>query len=114
MLESISNQEQKQLHNIKHIAQESFNDALKSILSDKHETHRKAFQAALTGIKKGEMSYENDIVKETMLSIFKEKTAKLKNLTPEEESRMLSLTAEQREQVATQDRIAKNEYLKTA
>lgn len=58
------------------------------------------------------MSYDNDIVKDTMLSIFKEKTAKLKSLSPEEESRMLSLTSEQREQIATQDRIAKNEYLK--
>lgn len=60
------------------------------------------------------MNYSNDIVMENLMKTFKEKTAKLKNLTPEEEGKLLSLTAEQRESISSQDRIAKNEYLKSA
>lgn len=77
-------------------------------------THWKAFQAALEGIRNGEMNYNNDIVMETLKQTFKDKTKNLWSLTPEEESKLLSLTADQRETIIAQDRIAKNEYLKTA
>ena len=40
------------------------------------------------------MNYERDIVKDTLVSILKQKTNALKNLSAEEESKMLSLTAE--------------------
>lgn len=58
------------------------------------------------------MNYNNDIVMETLKQTFKDKTKNLKNLTPQEESKLLSLTADQRETIVAQDRIAKNEYLK--
>lgn len=51
---------------------------------------------------------------ETLKQTFKDKTKNLKNLTPQEESKLLSLTADQRETIVAQDRIAKNEYLKSA
>lgn len=60
------------------------------------------------------MNYNNDIVMETLKQTFKDKTKTLRSLTPQEESKLLSLTADQREQIVAQDRIAKNEYLKSA
>lgn len=51
---------------------------------------------------------------ETLKQTFKDKTKTLRSLTPQEESKLLSLTADQREQIVAQDRIAKNEYLKSA
>lgn len=60
------------------------------------------------------MNYNNDIVMETLKQTFKDKTKNLRSLTPQEESKLLSLTADQRDQIVAQDRIAKNEYLKSA
>ncbi len=114
MLESIANQEQRQLQSFKQIAVDSFNETLTHLRENPEETHKRSFQQALEGIRKGEMNYSNDIVMENLMKTFKEKTAKLKNLTPEEEGKLLSLTAEQRESISSQDRIAKNEYLKSA
>ena len=51
---------------------------------------------------------------ENLMKIYRQKTANLKNLSQEEQSKLLSLTAEQRESIANRDRIAKTEYLKSA
>lgn len=51
---------------------------------------------------------------ENIMRLYKQKTTNLKNLSDEEQSKLLALTAEQRESIANRDRIAKTEYLKSA
>jgi len=114
MLEAIANQEQRQLQGFKSLANDSFSETLAYLRDNKDETHRRAFQDALEGIRKGEMIYKNDIVMEHMMQIYRQKSANLRNLSDEEQSKLLSLTAEQRESIANRDRIAKTEYLKSA
>lgn len=77
MLENISNQEQRQLTNIKTYAVEAFNESLQKLRENKEDTHRRSFEQALEGIRKGEMDYNNDLVKVTMLEVFKNKTSEL-------------------------------------
>ena len=56
-----------------------------------------------------------DFKKDPVLGILKEelalRTKDLKNLTPEEESKILSLKTEQRKSIAQMDRAAKESYL---
>ena len=73
-----------------------------------------AFEAALLGISSGLMKYEKDPLLPLLQSEMQSRIAHLKGLTPEEESKLLSLTTEQRRLIADLDRKTKVDYLGTA
>ena len=60
------------------------------------------------------MKYENDPLLPLLQSEMQTRIAHFKGLSAADESKLLSLTAEQRRSVADQDRKAKAEYLGTA
>jgi hypothetical protein len=59
------------------------------------------------------MKYEHDPLLPLLQKEMQERIAHFKGLTPEEESKLLSLTTEQRRTIADMDRKAKIEYLST-
>lgn len=95
MLNNIAKFEESNLAQLKNIATTAFAETVQEITSNEG-TKWKAFESALDGIRKGEMNYKNDVVLPTLISKIKEKTSKLKELSAEEEAKMLSLTANQR------------------
>lgn len=107
MLKSIQNFENQNLRNyMREIATgslETVNKAIKNPDSQK-DLMRSAFESALQGIRTGVMKYEND----PLLPILqKEVTSRIdhfKSLSPEEESKLLSLNQDQRRIIADQDR----------
>jgi hypothetical protein len=93
MLNNITKFEESNLHEFKGIAIECFQETVKEIHSNKN-TKRSAFEAALDGIRSGEMNYQNDIVLPNLIDKIKAKTQALKSLSKEEEAKMLSLSAQ--------------------
>jgi len=59
------------------------------------------------------MTYENDPLLPVLQKEMQDRIAHFKGLTPEQESKMLSLTADQRRIIAESDRKSKVEYLTT-
>lgn len=117
MLRMIQNYESTNLRNhLKEIAMGSF-EKVQSAIRDpasKGEIQRAAFQSALSGITSGLMKYENDPLLPLLQKEMKDRIAHFKGLTPEEESKLLSLNSEQRRTIADMDRKAKIEYLGTS
>jgi len=114
MLKAISNYEQQNLRtHLKDIVLGSF-DTVQKALSDpsqKKEIQSLSFKSALLGISSGAMKYENDPLLPMLQNEMQKRIAHFKGLTPEEEGKLLSLTAEQRRVIADLDRKAKEDYL---
>lgn len=116
MLKVIQNYENQNLRNhLREIAVGSFEKVQQAIKdpATKQQVQKAAFQSALQGISSGLMKYENDPLLPLLQSEMQSRIAHLKGLSAAEESKLLSLTAEQRRFVADQDRKAKIEYLGT-
>jgi hypothetical protein len=82
-------------------------DKVQSSLKDpqsKKEIQRQAFQAALQGITSGVMKYDNDPLLPILQNEMQSRIAHFKGLSPEDESKLLSLTQEQRRVIADLDR----------
>jgi hypothetical protein len=72
-----------------------------------------AFQAALTGIRDGTMTYKNDPILPILQDEILKRTTAYKTLTAQEESNMLCLNADQKKTVTDQDKRDKAAYLAT-
>lgn len=71
-----------------------------------------SFESALSGIRAGVMTYENDPLMPILVNEVNARTSAFANLTSAEEGKMLSLTADQKRMVGDNDRRAKEEFLK--
>lgn len=117
MLRMIQNFESQNLRNhLRQIALGSFETVTKAIQdpATKDQVQKAAFEAALGGIRSGLMKYDNDPLLPLLQNEMQKRIAHFKGLSPEEEGKLLSLTAEQRRSIADNDRKAKIDYLGTA
>ena len=96
------------------VAQSAFKDTLTQIEANEEETQRRSFEAALEGIRRGQCDYANDGIMDILKEKISNKAAHLKSMTPEEESKLLALTANQKSAIANLDRQAKSGYLSHA
>jgi hypothetical protein len=114
MLDQIEYYEQNNLKNeLKNIAVGSVDKVFALLDQPEHAARikRSAFEAALDGIKDGVMTYKGDAVLPLIEAEMQEKLHKFDGLTAAEESALLSLTQQQRNLVAENDRKLKNEFL---
>jgi len=72
------------------------------------------FASALLGIRKGEMTYENDPLLPLVEVEIEARTAAYSGLSPAEESGMLQMNAEQKKIVSKSDKAQKEEFLRKA
>lgn len=116
MLNQIKSFENQNLKNkLKSVTQEAFDATLAKVESDPEgEIYEQSFQAALDGIRKGQMDYAEDPVLPIMREELASRVAALKTMSPEEESRLLSLSSDQRKAVAQSDKTTKDAYLTEA
>ena len=117
MLKMIQNYENQNLRNhLREIAIGSFEKVQQAIRdpATKEQIQRASFQSALQGIASGLMKYESDPLLPLLQSEMQSRIAHFKGLSAAEESKLLSLTPEQRRIIADQDRKAKVDYLGTA
>lgn len=116
MLTQIKGFEEQNLKNeLKSVTQSAFDATLKQVEKDENGSiSEQSFQAALSGIRKGQMDYAEDPVLPIMRKELSARVSVLKNLTPQEESELLSLNSDQRNSVAQSDKAAKNAYLTAA
>jgi len=117
MLNSIEMYEQKNLKNLLGEIGSGAQQKLQSSLSD--PSTRKViddgmFQSALLGIRKGEMTYENDPLLPLVESEIQSRTAAFAGLSAEEESKMLALNDDQKKIIAGSDKATKTEFLRRA
>jgi len=78
------------------------------------EIKRSSFVSALDGIRTGLMTYSDDKILPMIEAEMAARLEKFKGLSAEEESKLLSLTDEQKKIVADNDRKFKNEFLAVA
>ncbi len=78
------------------------------------EIKRASFRSALDGIRTGMMTYKDDLILPMIEVEMAERLQKFKGLALAEESKLLSLTPQQRNTVAENDRKAKMEFLTQA
>jgi hypothetical protein len=116
MLKSIENMENNNVkHKIKALTEEAVKVVLDKTASKegRKALHQSSFQSALNGLRSGKMTYAGD----SLLPLFVEEINKridpLKKLTATEESKLFSLSADQRRQLMDNDHRAKIEYLAT-
>jgi hypothetical protein len=116
MLKMIQNYEGQNLRNhLREIALGSF-EKVQSAIKDpqtKDQIQRDSFKSALAGIASGLMKYENDPLLPILQQEMQQRIAHFKGLSPAEESKLLSLSSEQRRTIADMDRKAKVDYLGT-
>ena len=116
MLKMVQNFENQNLRNhLREIALGSFEKVQQTIKdpATKQQIQRQAFQAALKGIESGLMKYEADPLLPLLQSEMQSRIAHFKGLSAAEESKLLSLSTEQRRVIADNDRKAKIDYLGT-
>ncbi len=112
MLATISNYETQNLKNkLSSIAQESYQATLKQLESDNGAIKEQAFEAALDGIRKGSMDFAMDPILPILKNEIASRTNQLRNLTPEQESKILMLTKDQRSSIMQMDKGARDGYL---
>jgi hypothetical protein len=70
-----------------------------------------SFESALIGIRTGRMEYVNDPILPILTDEIKRRTSEFKNLTPAEEGKLLSLTADQKRMLVDSDKKTKAEFL---
>lgn len=117
MLNQIQNFEQANLKaNMKEIAVGSVTKVLAEMESPAMEKDlkRASFLSALDGIRTGTMTYSEDIILPAIQKEMEHRLTSFKGLTAEEEGKLLSLSADQRTTVASNDRKMKNEFLAQA
>lgn len=95
---------------MREIALGSFETVQKAIVdpTSKKQIQNEAFKAALNGIASGIMKYEHDPLLPMLQGEMQKRIAHFKGLSAEEESKLLSLTADQRRVIADLDRKYKN------
>lgn len=114
MLKMIQNYENQNMRNhIREIATGSFETVQKTVRdpATKAIIQKAAFLSALDGIKNGIMTYSNDPLLPLLQSEMEKRIAHFKGLSHEDESKLLSLSSDQRRFVSDQDRKAKIDYL---
>lgn len=114
MLKMIQNYENQNMRNhIREIATGSFETVQKTVRdpATKAIIQKAAFLSALDGIKNGIMTYSNDPLLPLLQSEMEKRIAHFKGLSQEDESKLLSLSSDQRRFVSDQDRKAKIDYL---
>ena len=79
--------------------------------AQKAEIAAAAFESALQGIRDGSMMYKNDPLMPILVNEVNNRTAAYANMSAEEESALLSLSAETKKVIAANDRRAKDEFL---
>jgi len=75
------------------------------------EIQRKIFDSALEGLAKGKMEYNNDPILPIVYDYVKTNMQKYTNLTPEEQSKLISLSEAQLHALKESDKRARQEYL---
>ncbi|KAM3140163.1 hypothetical protein pb186bvf_007716 [Paramecium bursaria] len=97
--------------------QEVVDSAIKSLetnLEQNLQTIQKdLFKSALTGIAKGEMTYENDPLIKLILETIQAHVKKIQSLSPAEQTKLIALTKEQLESIKQSDTKAKQDFLTT-
>jgi len=78
------------------------------------DIQKASFQSALSGIRAGVMTYENDPILPMIQEEMAGKLSQFEGLSAEEESALLSLTSQQRKSVVSSDRQQKIEFLAAA
>lgn len=117
MLNQIQNFENANLKaNMKEIAVGSVDKVLAQVDSPAMagEIKRASFLSALDGIRTGMMTYKEDMILPMIEEEMKERLQKFQGLSAAEESKLLSLSSEQKAIIAENDRKAKNEFLSQA
>ena len=117
MLNQIQNFENANLKaNMKEIAVGSVEKVLGQIDTPAFaaDIKRASFLSALDGIRTGTMTYSQDLILPMIQKEMEERLAKYKGLSPEEEGKLLSLSTDQRQIVAENDKKMKNEFLAAA
>lgn len=91
---------------LREIAVGSLGDVQKAITdpASKAQVQKEAFKSALAGISSGVMKYDNDPLLPILRSGIERRVSEFQGLSAEEESKLLSLTAEQKRVVADLDR----------
>ena len=113
MLNQIKGFENQNLKNkLRSVTLDAFDATLKKVEADVDgEIYEQSFTAALEGMRKGRMDYATDPVLPIMREELSGRVASLKNMTPQEESTLLSLSTDQRSAVAQTDGNAKEAYI---
>lgn len=75
------------------------------------EVLNKSFESAVDGLAKGSMTYSNDPLLPLILASIENSVKKITSLTPEEQAKLVSLTAEQFKSIKDNDSRAKREFL---
>lgn len=116
MLNQIQNFEQSNLKNeMRNVVQGSIDKVFSYVDDPSHseEIKRSSFEAALDGIRTGQMTYKHDIILPKIEAEMRERLQRFQGMSAAEESALLSLSEEQKRIVADNDRKAKNEFLAT-
>ena len=113
MLKAIQKYENQNLQgHIKDLISKSYTTVVQDLQGpSKQEILDGAFEAALVGIRSGVMEYKQDPLLPRLQNEIQRRINEFQNLTPEQESRLLALSPEQRRYVADQDRKTKGDYL---
>jgi hypothetical protein len=112
MLNNISAFEKQNLKNkLNSVTQAAFDATLKKVETDIDQIREQAFKGALEGIRKGRMDFSSDPVLPIMAEELATRIAELRALTPEQESKLLSLSDEQKKGVIQSDRTVRDTYL---
>ena len=114
MLTTIERYEQSNLKKLIGTITTGALEKVKSSLEDpasRDQIEDQFFQSALSGIRAGVMKYENDPLLPILNEEIKTRSEAFKGLSAAEESKLLQLTADQKQVVLAADRAAKNEYL---
>jgi hypothetical protein len=82
---------------------EVVNESLKNP-SKRTEIQEQAFKDALDGIREGQMTYKHDPLLPILQGEMNSRISHFKGLSKEEESKLLSLTANQKRIISDQDR----------
>lgn len=77
------------------------------------EVQKAMLDSAIQGLRAGKMEYVNDPILPMVLNVVQREVAKLKSLSAEEQSKLVALTAYQIEQIRSNDKKAKEDFLKT-
>jgi len=117
MLNTVQNFENANLKaNMREIATGSIDTVLARIDDPQYadDIKRSSFESALDGIRTGLMTYSQDQLLPMIEAEMSDRLEKFKGLSAAEESKLLSLTTEQKGIIASNDKKLKNEFLGAA
>lgn len=117
MLNAIERYEQANLKNmITTIGKDAFGKIQEQLAdpASKARIQDQFFQSALIGLRKGVMEYENDPLLPILQNEISARTAAYKNLSADEERKLLMLNDAQKKAIVEQDKSAKKTYLTAA